>query len=74
LVETPRLERVMTWGREPWWTRTVHLALVVAFGVVAVLAHADPALVATVAVMVCAALAWKGPWPSITIGGRHDPE
>jgi hypothetical protein len=58
----------------PWWAPTLHLAVVVAFGLIAVAWHADPRLVAFVAVMACAALRWNGPWPTITFGGKRDAD
>jgi hypothetical protein len=60
--------------REPWWVRTVHLALVAVLGGLAILVRADPRLVLGIAVMACAALGWTGPWPTITFGGRRDPD
>ena len=52
------------------WLPTVHLFAVLAFGIVAIVLGADAGVVGVIGVMACAALGWRGPWPTIVIGGR----
>jgi hypothetical protein len=66
-VPTPRH------GEPPWWSKTVNLGIVAVLSVVAIVKHADAAVIGASAAMVAAALGWTGPWPTITLGGRHEP-
>jgi len=54
------------------WRPTIHLVAVLVFGMVAIALRADARIVAVIGVMVCAALRWNGPWPTITFGSRND--
>lgn len=54
--------------RAPWWARTLHVGIVGVLGVVALVQHADPRLVAAIGVPLSIALGWSGRWPKITFG------
>lgn len=54
------------------WRPTIHLVAVLVFGTVAIALRADARVVGVIGVMVCAALRWNGPWPTITFGSKTE--